>query len=313
MPIFWDVMITLFLLACAGMTLWTGMRISEGGIGNTVLCAVAAIGFVLIAYGSFLEPRRIVLRYVPLRLPLKTTLRVILAADFHVGPYKGAAYMKRIVDHIIALQPDIIFLPGDFPYDHLSDISSLSELSRLHPPLGMYAVMGNHDTGRSLDFFTRESFTTVNRSSEIGAFLENQGITVLHNESRILKLADGSSLAIAGVDEVWGEEADLEKTFSKIPEGMPTILLSHHPDVILEHASHRADLILCGHTHGGQIRLPIIGPLSPIPSKLGRKYDRGFFSVGDRTTLFITCGLGETMARARLFCPPEIVVMEGKE
>jgi predicted MPP superfamily phosphohydrolase len=89
----------------------------------------------------------------------------------------------------------------------------------------------------------------------------------------------------------------------------PTILLAHNPDVILDEESTAANLVIAAHTHGGQIRLPFLGSLAPIPTKLGRAFDRGWFSLQEGRALFITTGVGESGVRARLFVPPQIDVL----
>jgi predicted MPP superfamily phosphohydrolase len=120
-----------------------------------------------------------------------------------------------------------------------------------------------------------------------------------HNQSFILACADHRLM----------KEYDIDGVMKNIPSNLPTILLTHIPDVILDEPSTKADLIICGHTHGGQIRLPFIGPLHPIPDELGKAYDQGIFTLKNGSLLAITHGIGETMARARLFCPPEIMVL----
>jgi predicted MPP superfamily phosphohydrolase len=103
---------------------------------------------------------------------------------------------------------------------------------------------------------------------------------------------------------------DLSTTLKEVKDTHPLILLSHNPDVILRDEHKRAALIISGHTHGGQFRLPLIGAIAPIPNELGRRYDRGIFTLDNGVILAITQGMGETMARARIFCPPEILMLK---
>jgi predicted MPP superfamily phosphohydrolase len=109
------------------------------------------------------------------------------------------------------------------------------------------------------------------------------------------------------LDVVDADRDDYKKAVANIDATAPQIVLSHTPDIILKNIAS-ADLILSGHTHGGQIRLPGIGAIPEIPTFLGRQYDEGLFNLGDQQ-LFITRGVGESGTRARLFCPPEISIL----
>ena len=107
-------------------------------------------------------------------------------------------------------------------------------------------------------------------------------------------------------------EDNIGAALDGIADDLPIILLSHNPSVINQNDSLQADLIVSGHTHGGQIRLPGIGPLGGVPTDIDQKYDQGTFAINNHTTLAITRGLGESSPRARLFAWPEILLLETK-
>ena len=305
--VFWDVLLTLVFitLVLSGIAgAFFGITVLQRGAG-----ALCLIGALCMLYGVFIEPRRIVTR--TFRMPLRnhTGLRIVIASDFHVGPIKGSRFVQAIVDRMNALKPDLMLLPGDFLYNELSDVRDLGPLETLRAPLGIFAVVGNHDSGNYLDLHHRH-FCAEDRSHDVTAFLREHGIHVLRNE-RVLLTQNGEPLCIAGIDDLWPKiPQGAHELLASLDPDIPTILLSHHPDIIRLNEATVADIIVSAHTHGGQIRLPLIGPILPIPSGLGRWYDQGIFPVGERTKLFITHGVGETLMRARFCTTPEVVILE---
>ena len=253
---------------------------------------VLLAGWVTIFYGSFIEPRTLVVRTQEIILDEtpEASVRVAVVADLHLGPYKDEAWTQKVVDQTMQLQAEVIVLPGDFIFSKVNQVRFLEPLEGLEAPLGVYAVTGNHDY---LDDAQQEVIETLTRL----------GITVLENESVQLDI-QGRFITLAGVSDIWFA-GQPQETMEGLTEEQTVILLSHNPDAILYSSVGVADLVIAGHTHGGQIRLPWIGSLAQVPTKLGNDYDKGLFTYG-RQQLFITAGLGETGPRARLFNPPEI-------
>lgn len=308
-PPVWDAAIVVLLLACALAGIWADAHLgSHPSVWLEALRLIAGVGFALVAYGSFIEPRMIRVRRERVPLPAAKKLRIAVISDLHVGPYNGARFVQRIVAKVNALEPDLIVLPGDFIENGKSLLSDLAPLKFLRAPLGAYAVLGNHDTGHYITL-TGVHYRHDDRTDAVEKALTDVGVRVLRNE-RVLEDYQGRKIAVAGADHVWMKSADLKKALKDIPPAALTILLAHIPDVILDEDSRMADLIICGHTHGGQMRLPGIGPLTPIPDKLGRAYAWGLRKLENGSYVDISCGIGESGVRARLFCPPEIVVLE---
>ena len=267
-----------------------------GGRGGSVLFVL--IAWLVVGWGSFVEPRLLVVRETPVTLGERTVdeapLRAAVVSDLHMGPYKKSDWARRVVNKVNEQKPDILFLLGDFVSTSSEDVRYLDPLSELSAPLGVWAVTGNHE------YESRAAAQTI-------AKLEALGIAVLENESAAL-IAYSREFVVAGVSDIWFAE-DVSKALGRLSEDQTVILLAHNPDVVLDSAAGTADLVLAGHTHGGQIRLPWLGSVPPIPDKLGRKYDRGLFDLPMLKKLFITSGLGETGPRARLFNPPEIALL----
>jgi len=307
-PIYWDILIAICVIV-------PGI-LSYGALSYvpapwSLICAVLLwISIALVVYGSFIESRIITVNKKSIHISSLPDITIAVVADFHVGPYKGRKFVQRAVQKIMALKPDIIVIPGDFIFDHHADASHLKPLKKLRAPLGVFAVMGNHDSGHHLMRYLlkpEEPYQTVDRADEISNLLESLGISVLRNSAKIIS-KDGKKFALVGIDDLWMEECDIDSAFKKADK-TPSILLAHNPDMILEPQYKRASLIISGHTHGGQVRLPFIGALTRVPDKLGNKYDQGIFTLKNGTVLAITHGIGETMGRMRFCCPPEILLL----
>lgn len=273
-------------------------------IGSVIM----AVGEVLLLWGTFLEPHLLIVRRRTARLPLPP-LKIVIASDLHVGIYNRKPFVRRVVQKINALHPDIVLLPGDFMDDEETQLMDLEPLKDLRSRYGIFAVTGNHDAGAYLHFLTREKYFKKDRTEELRALLTSWGITFFRNEAKTVMIGH-KKLVIAGTDDAFMNTCNPAQALEGIDADSPVILLSHTPDVILDPRSHRANLIVSGHTHGGQIRLPVIGPLYGVPDRIGRKYDRGMFCITKTCRLMITGGVGVTGVRARLFCPPEIVLLE---
>jgi len=270
----------------------------------------------VVFYGSFIEPRILTVKNESFELTgLDQPLRVALLSDLHIGPYKGAGWVEEVVKKTNELKPDLVLLLGDYVMGREGKVEQLAFLGKLESKFGTFAVLGNHDYD-------------ADRSEEVKQALESLGIKVLVNTSVPINLSDGSVLWLAGVGDLWND-ADLAETLSGRTEAEQVILMSHNPDVVLSPETGIVDLVLSGHTHGGQIRLPWIGSVSKVPTKLGRSFAAGWFeqkSLGfsypdsfiaddyivNTIPFFITSGLGEMGPRARLFNPPEVVILELK-
>lgn len=290
--------------------LWDGLIVLLGAAlvcGATSLAwpanALSAMLFIGLIHCCFVEPWIIVTKKTDITLKKATrTFTIAFVSDFHVGPYKGRGFMKRIVAKTNASKPDLILLGGDFLYNYASDPSLLDPLKELDARLGIFAVMGNHDSGR--DIMHGRITENEDRTKDVEEVLKHCGIVTLHNEWK-----DLGPCVLAGTDDYWMKSYDLGRALDGIPDGIPVILLTHNPDAIMDERVQRADLILSGHTHGGQVRLPWIGSVPPIPNELGRKYDRGTFPLPKDTTLIVSHGVGESMARPRFLTIPEILLI----
>jgi uncharacterized protein len=257
-----------------------------------VVFIFALVGWLVIFYGSFIEPKQlqVVERDIVLRESSTNKLRVAVFSDIHVGPYKKDKWVSRVVSKVNSLDIDAAWIPGDFVFGKTKESEMLHSLKDLKVPT--FAVMGNHD----------QEFANVDEVTDV---LSKLGIKVLRNEHVVFEGDNGGSLALVGLDDIWFTP-NPPKAFGDLNKNIPTAVMVHNPDFILDPYAERADLVVSAHTHGGQIRLPFIGSIPPLPTKLGRAFDRGEFSFGESGQLFITQGVGETGPRARLFAKPTI-------
>ena len=223
-------------------------------------------------------------------------LKMAVVADFHVSPApKAVERLRKVVDLVNAEKPDLILLPGDFAAgvrpDHTAPPETLAtELARLKAPLGVYAVLGNHE-----HWIGKEGF--------IDAF-KAHGIPLLEDRNVTLEF-HGRKFHLVGASDGWTRTpAEWEKQLPK--DSLPRIVMTHTPD-LLATLPEPVALAVAGHTHGGQIVLPLYGP-PMVSSRLGRRYVGGLVKEG-RKTVFVTRGIGTSIVPLRLLCPPEIAIL----
>jgi predicted MPP superfamily phosphohydrolase len=218
--------------------------------------------------------------------------RIAFLSDLHAGHYLTAADLERLAGLLMALEPDLVCLGGDL-INHFHE-----ELALLDPmiaclsaaPLGVHAVPGNHD------------YVDLGRIERWTSHLEGRGVRVLRNRGLRIEHR-GAGLWLCGVDDLTEGEPHLADALAGRRAGEPTLLLSHHPDVFREASARGGDLQLSGHTHGGQIRLPVVGPVI-APSRYGLKYASGTFRTRN-TLMHVSRGISSDEP-IRINCLPEL-------
>lgn len=270
-----------------------------------VSLVLLAIAWITIAYGSFIEPRMVVTHYQTIDISTKTAsktpgmqnhLRFAVISDLHAGESLSNGTVTRTIETIRSLSPlpDAVLIDGDFIAGSNTALTQLEEFGSIAPGIRTFAVLGNHDY--------------IDDALALTTMLEKFGIHVLRNESETVG-SGTAKVAIVGLDDIWFGHPNFGEALGNVPKDMPKILLVHNPDAVLSLGIQTFDAIIAGHTHGGQIRLPIIGSVPPIPDVLGRAFDRGKFDWHG-TPLLITSGIGTTGPPARLFVPPEVMVVD---
>ena len=225
---------------------------------------------------------------------LSQPLRVVQLSDLHTGPFIGYSAVREWVNAANAQRPDLIVVTGDF-VDHWFG-RNLEELERvlleLRAPLGVWGVWGNHDHARFADLRGLES--SLNRA----------GIHILNNSGVPLR----NDLYLAGVDDVQRGSPDVLGALRNRPKDAACLLLAHNPDLIPD-IPQEVDLTLCGHTHGGQIRLPGWGPVF-TSSEHGQRFASGWVEERALPLAYVSRGLGTVIVPARLDCPAELAVFD---
>jgi predicted MPP superfamily phosphohydrolase len=259
--------------------------------------ALAAAG--LAAWAGWIEPRRLVVRDVELELPhwpqRLDGLRAGVLSDLHAGvPHVGLGQIARAVDALNARRPDVQLLLGDHldasqPWRRrIAPEVVAAELARLRSPLGTISVVGNHDWRNSGDHMWRA--------------LAGAGITVL--EDRAVELDRG--FWVAGLADMRHRRPDMADALREVPAGAPAIVLTHDPDMFPE-VPEGVALTLAGHTHGGQVAIPLLRrPM--MPSYYGERYARGHIVEHGRH-LLVSSGLGTSGLPVRLLAPPEVLIV----
>ncbi|MBK04536.1 MAG: metallophosphoesterase [Deltaproteobacteria bacterium] len=219
--------------------------------------------------------------------------KVVVISDIHHGPFVSLGYVERLVREVNALQPDIIAIPGDFVYKSPKYIAPcFRALRHLKAKMGVYVVCGNHDHWES----TEESMRAI-KGSGLGD-LNNEGVWLKKGNQR---------LRLAGVDDLWEGKQDLKRAMGDAKEHDVAILLSHNPDYAESLKDPRVKLVLSGHTHGGQVVIPWVGP-PIVPSRYGKKYAAGLVAA-PHTQVFVSRGAGVIGLPVRFNCRPEINVL----
>lgn len=214
-------------------------------------------------------------------------------SDLHFGVYTGPKTVRACVSLANRLRSDVIALTGDYISHSIKHMRACADLlAGLEAPLGVFAVLGNHDHW--------------NGAGRVAEQLERVNIQVLRNRSIVWRRVRGS-LALAGVDDLWSGQLNLKAAAAGLDGQNVRVLLSHNPDVFEMREARLFDLVLAGHTHGGQINLPVIGP-AIVPSRYGRKYCAGLISAG-RRHIYINRGIGATNPPVRFRCPAEVTVL----
>jgi predicted MPP superfamily phosphohydrolase len=223
---------------------------------------------------------------------LPRPLVVAFASDLHAGPATHPKVFTTLLDELTARAPDVVLLGGDYVSSNAKQIDVLCEaLSRCHPPLGKYGVLGNHDLWTDDSHIVRQ--------------LSGAGVEVLVNQSRSLP-PPFESVSVCGVDDPWTGSADLTRTFADA--GPIRVFLSHSPDGLLLMNGERFDVGFAGHTHGGQIAFSNGTPLMSAGGPLSRQYGRGRFEIPGNGSLIVSRGFGNSTLPIRINADPELVI-----
>jgi predicted MPP superfamily phosphohydrolase len=263
---------------------------------------ILLIGFGLGLWAFWYEPANFVTNQTVIKLNQWPAgcrnLKVVVLSDLHIGsPFNGLDNLSKVVEATNSIHPDLILLAGDFVIHevlggHFVEPEPISkELKKLSAKLGRYAVLGNHDWWYS--------------AWRMDAAFKKEGIPLLENKA--IRIPNGScDFWLAGIGDYWGGHYDIPKALRDIPDPATIIAFTHNPDIYYELPSDIA-ITFAGHTHGGQVNLPIFGRMI-VPSRYGEKLALGHIAEQGRH-LFVTGGIGTSILPVRFRVPPEISVV----
>jgi predicted MPP superfamily phosphohydrolase len=261
-------------------------------LGGAVMTA-ATLG-----YARFIAPFKT--EYVEVAMPLANLpasfegFRILQLSDFHTGDVP-VAYLKRVIARVNEMRYDLVVFTGDFVSHSLKHVQeAVDVLAELRRPLAV--VFGNHDYSSTI-----ETWSSSEVAEALTRGLEARGIDVLRNRALAIAHDDGR-LHIVGLEDFWSGKFSAEKAFAGIDRNEPIVALSHNADSVFTLRRFGAQWVLAGHTHGGQIRLPILGAMVlPVHFK---QFDRGLFDVRG-TKLYVSRGVG-CRVPVRFRCRPEV-------
>jgi predicted MPP superfamily phosphohydrolase len=262
-------------------------RFLKAGVGG-----LATAPFLLFGYGAAYAGRTSDVE--ELTLPFGRSLRVVQLTDIHAGIYMTRKEMRRYTDQINALQPDLFVLTGDFISNSIAFLPGcLEEMVRVRPRFGTFATLGNHEHW-------------YGKMSDIQALFRQYRIPLLLNTHQIIRTEQGA-FAVAGIDDLRAGFPDLEATLRGVDATIPTLLLSHRPEIFPQAAAYGIPLTLAGHYHGGQIKLRLSGGAISL-AHLRTPYPEGLYRI-NASHLYVNRGIGTTFSPVRLNAPPEVTLL----
>lgn len=268
---------------------------------KAALTAAGIIALPPTAYGyaRYAERRWLEVNKVTLSLPRLPQgmdgIRIVQFSDVHLGFHYDTDELFRLAETINGLQPDIICFTGDLvDYEIGKDGVRYAEaLANMKAALGKFSVLGNHD------YF--------NESAEVAGLLTEGGFRMLRNDLAAVQHG-GSTMWIAGVEDMWMGKPDVKEATRLAKPKDFVMLLAHCPDFADVAVDHQVDLQLSGHTHGGQVRIPLLGHV--VTPKYGKKYVIGGYTLGDhKLQLYVNRGIGVSQHPIRFLCRPELTVL----
>jgi hypothetical protein len=258
---------------------------------HAVVGGAAAAPLILSGYGAIYASKAY--KVEELTLPFGHPLKVVQLTDIHAGIYMTPEMMRRYAEQVIALQPDVFVLTGDFISNSISFLPRcLEEMALVQARYGTFATLGNHEHW-------------FGNMSELRTIFKQYGIQLLQNSHQLVQTEHGA-FAVIGIDDLRNGHPDLSAALRGLDSVIPKLLLSHRPEILPQAAARGIQLTLAGHYHGGQIKLSLPGGDISL-AHLRSPYPEGLYQI-DASRLYVSRGIGTTFTPIRLNAPPEITL-----
>lgn len=252
-------------------------------------------------YSTLIERNLIIKKKINIKSKYNNTetFRIAHFTDVHLGRFFSYKQLKKLVDKINETEADIVLLTGDLVdkmYDYKDDGDADKILAKIEAKMGKFSVYGNHDSYPG----NRHTYAKI---------MENSGFTLLKNNNVKINIK-GKTINLMGLDDFFQGKIDIEKTTENICDDDYNILMLHEPDLITKFDNYNIDLALAGHSHGGQVFVPLYGTI--LNTGLAESFDRNIYIVGKnkQTILYVNSGIGSTGLPIRFCCIPNVSVMD---
>ncbi|MGG0253290.1 metallophosphoesterase [Bacillus toyonensis] len=271
--------------------------------------SIVMIPVSLYFYATEIERKLITVTWNEIEAPMIpkefNNKKILQFSDVHLGPEFTLKQLENLVEKMNELHPDIVVFTGDL-IDKFGSYSAEKDgakviLQKINAPLGKYAVFGNHDRGGGGSVFYKK-------------YMEEAGFSVLVNEVQKIKVGNGKYITISGLDDFLLGKPQIDATLKHVRQQDFNMLLVHEPDVVDKVARYPVDFQLSGHSHGGQVQIPFIGPL--ITTKLAESYVEGMYELEGKNKplhLYVNRGIGTTRMPVRFWSVPELSVFVLKQ
>ncbi|MBJ8053147.1 metallophosphoesterase [Bacillus cereus] len=273
------------------------------------LISILMIPISLYFYATEIERRLVSVTWNEIEAPTIpkefNNKKILQFSDVHLGPEFTLKQLDNLVEKMNELCPDIVVFTGDL-IDKFGSYNEEREeakeiLRKIHAPLGKYAVFGNHDRGGGGSLFYKR-------------YMEEAGFSVLVNDVQKIKVENGKYITISGLDDFLLGKPQIDSTLKNLRQKDFNMLLVHEPDVVDKVAGYPVDFQISGHSHGGQVQIPFVGPLTT--TKLAEKYVEGMYELEGKSKslyLYVNRGIGTTRMPVRFWSVPELSVFVLKQ
>ena len=263
-----------------------------------ILCLVCGFIAAIVFYGTEIAIKNIMIENKTIesnKISEDINLKIAYISDIHYNHFMNKERLEKMIEKINNNKPDIILFGGDvfdkpskYPIDEKAENEIIELLQSLHAEYGKFAVLGEEDYDP--------------QANSIHQILFKGDFEVLTNKQIFITKDGKNMINLIGIDSLVGGNPDIESSFANVDTNLFTIVLTHAPDIISQLPTNEIDLVLAGHSHGGQINIPFIGSLNKVEG--AKTYSQGDYYI-NQTQLIVSNGLGTTDSDIRIFADPE--------